>query len=266
MLDAESWIPQTLQDIMLTLFNEVYSQIIKIISVLIILGIVLICISKHTNFFEKRLPSPVEFTDNTTLKWNQYSAINRIGKVIFNIVSIYWIYYFSINVILNKNEFALNFFNVKEPLKNELIIVNYITEKNLLIMNGVFWLNVLITIYFVITALFQIRISNKVYYIKSEEIAEDRGNKYIKLNTFVTKDNKGCTEIAILKQKNMKTPVFYLVSGQFASIGQMNKSLRTKSGRALDNNISYKVINSSENLDEIIYHFEFKKDSYQNDN
>lgn len=258
MLDVKGWLPDPLYKFTLNFVNEIYSHLILIIIVLFILTIVLICLSEYTSIFNKLLPKDKKFTDNTILSWNQYSFIRKVMKLMINLLSIFWIYYFLINITF-KDIYASNFFNYVKPHENELITSGYITELNLSLMNMLFWLNIIVTIYLVIRALFQIRTPNHKLHIEYGDFDGKLGNRYINLNMFVAKLDEKTTRIAILKDMHMRTPMFYLVKQQF----YRDDFERMGVNSLLNNKKHYKIINTSANLDEIIYHFEFLKEEYQ---
>lgn len=259
-LGAENWLPIPLQRFMLSFVNEVYSNIFVIITVLVIFSIILFVLSEYTPILDKLLPDKERITDNEMLSWNQVSAINKIIKIIKDLLSTYWIYYFLINIILNKHNYVVNFFKYDTLSQNSLITENYITEFNFIFMNGIFWINVLVAIYFVVNALFQIKIPFYTSDIKGIEIDRYYGRKYIMLNKFVTKGDERSKEIAILKGRHEETPIFYLVIQRLQSDVSTTRNLKINSN--ID--VTYKVINSSVNLDEIIYHFEFLKENNNN--
>lgn len=260
LIAASSWVPENIKKILLNIVNLIYHNIVPIILVLVIIFIVLSILTFFTNIFDKIFPKDVTYTDNTQVSWNEYSAMNKIIRFFVNIMTVFWIYYFLINILFNPNNYVENFFkHESDLLENELITTGYMTNNDLELMKLLFWLNVIIAVFLVVRSLFEIRIPIDKYFIESDNI-----KFYIRLNSFQQKKSDGEeSEVVILKDKYNNKPYFYLVNVQLSRqemsvINDENKMLN----RTLPyNKRTYKVINYSRNLDEIIYHFDFLKDS-----
>lgn len=255
-LDTRTWMPKPIQDIMYSLLNELYLNIVWLIVVLITLYSVTLVLIKYTPVFNRLTSKKIELTDNTVLTMNPYSFVSRLMKLVIHLLTTFWIYYFLINVIINKNNFIDNFFNIKEPLQNELIISGNTTETNLILMNILFYLNLIMLLFWIYISLFQLKTPKKTLFIETKKIGMSSScNKYVKLNMFKKEDGE-VTEIAILKDRHSEIPVFYLVK-----LNTENEKPRTKGENVVPRNIdkNYEVINSSDNLNEIIYHYKSLK-------
>lgn len=251
MLDVESWIPSKFQTIVLSLVNDLYNNSLKVIAILFILIVIISLVTNYTSFFERILPGPINYVDGTVVKWNAYSTINRLGRIIISLLTTFWIYYFLINVLLNKYGFSENFFNVNvnDLFQNELILQGYMTAKQLEWMNGLFVLNVAILLYLVIRAFFQIRIPDFTSFINTHDLH----SKYVILNKNESEDK--AIEIMIVKELYIKKPKFYLISEEQKEYNNLEK----KDFLNRSKNPIYKVLNKSEDLEEIKYHFEYVK-------
>lgn len=139
-------------------------------------------VESYTSIFRHILPKDIEYTDGTTVSWNEYSATRRIFGMIFSLGTTWWIYYFSINILLNQNNYAENFFisqEASDQLNNILVNSSYISAENLRFMNILYYINVLVTIMWIVKALFEIRIQSDKYSIKFEDL-----KNYIEMNSF----------------------------------------------------------------------------------
>lgn len=254
LIGAPRWVPASIKIILLDLANSIYSNYFLIFITSVGVLIILILLLDNTNIINKILPKDINLIDNTTISWNQYSAINRLIYIIKVLSTTWWIYYFFINTIFNENNYVNNFFGFTR-LNNELIVSGYMSVCELTIMNVLLWINVLTTVYFVTRSLFEIKIPTKEYYIKSDNI-----NYYIQLNSFQQKNSIGDKiEILILKAKYRKEPRYLLISVKIAQLKENLNDIQTEMSSISIPNRIYKVIDSSDNLDDITYHFESLK-------
>jgi len=258
LIDATSWVPENIKNIMLNVVNLVYFNIIPIFGTLVIILVVLSLLANSTNIFDKILPKDVDFNNNTTISWNQFSAINRVIGFSVNLATVFWIYYFLINILFNRYNYVENFLiNDSNLFENELITTGYMTSSNLEIMNLLFWLNIMVSVFLVVRSLFEIKIPTRKYYI-------DNISFYIQINSFHQKNGNGNKfQILIVKDKYQNKPYFYLVSVVVVMQKRefIDSDIRTTNVTVPLHQRVYKVLNYSRNLDEIIYHF----DSLKND-
>ncbi|MBO0424077.1 hypothetical protein [Enterococcus plantarum] len=104
------WIPNNIREIILGLFNVLYSNIILVFIALFGAVVVITLLSEYTSILDKLLPDEVEYMDNTEVSWNQYSAIRRLVSIVFTLALPIFVYYFTTNVLLNQNNFVETFF------------------------------------------------------------------------------------------------------------------------------------------------------------
>lgn len=260
MIDATSWVPENVKNIVLDLANSIYLNIGMIFLVLVVILIILLFLTSKSETFNKILPKEKNYIDNMTVSWNGYSGINRVVRIIVSLATVFWIYYFLINILFNEYNFVTNFIIDKSNQlnQNQLIVSGYMTSKNLGIMNFLFYLNLFITVFFIIRSLFEIRLPTTKYSIKSDEI-----DSYIPLNSFQYQNySKETIEIILLKTKFKKKTEFLLINVQLTkrSFEDLNHENLYKDTVEIDDKKRiYKIMNYSNNLDEIIYHFDTLK-------
>lgn len=250
MIDISSWFPNSIEKIILTFVNLLYSKYLIIIAILLIILIVIMFITEK-DVFRKLLPKDISYTDSTTDSWNEYAAIRRVSSIIIDIYTNIWIIYFTINVLFNKYNYSKNFFLAAN---NPLIKNNYISENTLLIMNILLFLNIAVLIIFIIRSLFRINTQSNQF-----GIYEDDFYAYYQINDFIHKTSSGSKyKTIILKDKYAKTSSYYLVTAQ------INRSTYNENNFKLEkyiHNPRYKIIDKSDSLNDIIYHFNTLKNS-----
>lgn len=181
LIDVESWLPYNIKKILLDLANGLYRKVFVILIALTVLVFILSLLTSYTSIFRYILPKDVKYTDDTADSWNEYSAIEKICGIIIKLGTTWWIYYFLINIFLNQYSYAENFFisqDVGEQLNNKLVSSSYISSENLGFMNILYYVNVVITIVWIVKALFEIRIPTDKYSIKFEDL-----HHYIEINS-----------------------------------------------------------------------------------
>lgn len=263
LINVSKWVPNNIEKIILGILNLVYSHFISI-SVSIYLCLLLVMfLSEKTRFFNKILPKDVEYTNNTTVIWSEYNAIKRLILIFIRMITQFWVYYFMINILFNPYKFSENFFIIKENFQynNELVINNYLTEDTLAMMNILFIVNALCAVYFVLRALFEIRTTTNDFYLKSEDM-----NHFIKINSFIEIANtKEMYETSILKNRFRKKSEYLLVNVQLSERKLESFGYKREQEWVI-NEIPYgkrvfEIINSADNLSDIIYHFEALKEN-----
>ena len=250
LINAESWVPINIQSILLGVFDLIYSNIYFVLIVLVTL-FTLIYLFDKINFFNKFLPNEENFTDGTKVSWNQISALNRIIRCGIILITTLWIYYFTINILFNFGNYVEKFYvaNTDDFIGTEQYSIHS------LLMQCFYYLNVFLLIYFITRSLFQIKIPINKYILTNNDLSY-----YIKINHYscAPSTNKE-SRIIILKDKYMKKPNYYLVEEHTKRHNNININ---PTGRATTPLLSrphiksYKVINVSKDLNEIIYHFD----------
>ncbi|WP_193065149.1 hypothetical protein [Oceanobacillus oncorhynchi] len=265
-IDASRWVPDDIRFIILDLFNSIYSNLWAIqIGLLIVLIILIVLSEKH--IFEFILPKDIFYKDDTVDSWNEFTAIGRLIRIMISLVTTCWIYYFAFNILFNEHNFAQNFLlRDSHKVNNELIDTKYLTLPFLEMMNGIFWLNILFAIYFIVRAIFVLRMPSNKDFLRTNEVLW-----YPRLNSFQHKNSMGeLFETSIYKRKSKKSSEFLLVKAQCSKYGYhsngINKDKFLNVKKIPANNRSYKIINHSESLSEITYHFDSLKNELQQDN
>jgi len=249
LIGMANWLPNNIKNILLGVTNELYGKVFLIMSVLLIAVLILSLLASYTSVFRYILPKDVEYIDDTTVSWNEYSAIRKVSGIIIRLGTTWWIYYFSINIFLNQHFHVETFFiskDVGEQLDNILVNSSYISAKNLEFMNTLYYLNIVITIVWIVKALFEIRIPSDKYSIKFKDLSH-----YIEINSF--KSTRNNNQIKILKTKYSKKEKYLIIEGDFESGSPFSNK---NSDNIPMHKRAYKILNLSENLSDIIYHFE----------
>ena len=270
MINIFSWLPTNIGKIILTTSYLVYTNLIPILITLLILLFIIILITGYTPIFQKILPNEVEYTNDTTVCWNEYSAIRRLLSIIKNLASTFFVYYLSINVLANPYNFVENFFidgffqGDFFQSQNTLIESSYLSKYTLVLMNLFFWLNIIYTIYLIIKALFEIKIPTDKYSLSSNDLI-----LFTKINSFSEKNSSGEQfETIIFKQNYRKKPIFFLARVKLTN-QEFKKNLYSDDYSWVTDEIppakrSYHILDKSENLADIVYFFESLKDDSSN--
>jgi len=82
LIGMENWLPNNIKNILLGFANGLYGKIFLIMIVLLIAVIILSLLASYTSVFRYILPKDVEYTDDTTVSWNEYSAISFYKKTL----------------------------------------------------------------------------------------------------------------------------------------------------------------------------------------
>lgn len=247
LINASAWVPDNLQKVLLTFFNFIYNHFLYLIIPLIIIIIIIGTIFEYTNFF-RFLPKPVEMINGETKSWNPMSAIRKIIDFIFLLSTDYWIYWLTLNIFLNPHQFITNFMNT-DNATNQLIKNKFLTADTLSIHYLLFFVNTAIAIVYVSKFIFEIRVPTNIYSIQHKNL-----DMYIEIASF----EKNGTNTMILKPKYNKKVQYLLVHGDSRNYGISSK-LHVGNKEIPYSKKSSKIINSSDNLSEIIYHFEYLK-------
>lgn len=261
LLNISSWVPENIKEIIFGISNLVYSNIILIMIVLIICMIGVSLLAKYTNIFEKILPKDVEYTNDTVVMWNEYSAIRRILSIITNLIMPLFVYYFTLNVLFNPYNFIENFFKKSTfQVENELINGGYLTENTLSILNIFFGINVFYTVFLVLRALFEIRVSTNKSFLEANNL-----KLYIKVNSFSEKNELDEEfETIILKSKYGKRVEFLLVNVQlykrYYKPIRYGKECQWIVDKVPPGEKFFNILDRGENLPDIVYHFDILKE------
>ncbi|PIC94687.1 hypothetical protein CSV69_15370 [Sporosarcina sp. P26b] len=251
LINANSWVPSNIRDILLGVFDLIYSNIFLIYIVLMILFTSIYTLDK-INIFNKILPNDEQFTDGTKVSWNQISALHRIIKCGIILITALWIYYFAINVLFNPGNYINNFFDENIYDFSE---TGYYDNIHSTFMQTLYYLNLVILICFIIRSLFQIKIPVSKYTLNNDHLSY-----YIEINFYSCTPSMGQEKrIVIMKDKYAKKSNYYLIEEHAKPYNEPNINLikGTIAPSLKRPNIkSYEVKNVSRDLNEIIYHFD----------
>ncbi|MFG6674410.1 hypothetical protein ACGYLR_08690 [Leuconostoc lactis] len=248
LISANRWLAKSIQTFIIklvTVFNSYY--LFFLISIFLFATIVLL-LHLWTPVFNL-LPKDVEMADDTVVAWNQVSAIRRLFSLLFMLLSNIWIYWLTINIILNPFDFIKEFHNYVF-VENKLLINHYMSLNMLHASHLLILLNAFITFFWVLKALFQIRIPIFDKTIKSSDLI-----LYTELNSFNYNENSLHNKTMILKKAIKKEEYYYIVSGH----SKPTKNL------SYNNYINkYEILNKSSNFTEIQYHFDTLRSKHLN--
>ncbi|QEA58262.1 hypothetical protein FGL74_00420 [Leuconostoc koreense] len=249
LLSVNSWPAKSIQSFIIksiTVFNSYY--LFFLISIFLFATIILL-LHFWTPVFNL-LPEDVEMNDDTVVVWNQVTAFRRLLNLLFILLTSIWIYWLTINIILNPFDFIKEFHNYVF-VENKLLINHYISLNMLHASHLLILLNAFITIIWVLKALFQIRIPIFDKTIKSSDLI-----LYTELNSFNYNENSLHNQTMILKKTIKKEEHYYLVSGH------SKPQKRFFYNNYID---KYEILNKSLNFTEIQYHFDTLKSKHLHD-
>ncbi|MBC1899090.1 hypothetical protein HCA68_15585 [Listeria booriae] len=261
LINVSGWMPNNIEEIILGIFNIVYGNIATILTILFICLLLLTLLDRYTPIFSFFHYFKVEYANNTTVVWNQYSAMRRLLAIIVSLITQFWIYYFTINVLFNPYDFAGNFFlNETPPGENSLILSKYLSGSALATMNLLYVLNMLCAIYFIFRAIFEIKFTTNKSFLKSDDLS-----LYIKINNFyVTNSTNERLEMMILKREYRKKQEYLLVRAQLSQVSYRYNNYNENSQRIIEEipngKRSYEVLDRTDNLSDIVYYYEALKE------
>jgi|GEM_PF-6927395 len=249
-IDVTKWLSDESVYLVLSVFNGVYSHLGSLLIFLSILWFIIVILIEKTSFFSIILPKQKEYRDDSTVMWNEYSALNRIGYIFIGLISYGFIYYLLVNVLFNPYNFSKNFFNVFNSIhSNPIITSGYLSQTNLVLLNIVFIANVIRVIGLLTQVLFKTR-NNSDY--KSLQFYDEYF--FTRINSFSEKNkNNELFETVILK-KMYGAPKYFLVNVQLTS----NMSLKENHfpEKIEPSKRRYHILDQSENLSDIVYFFD----------
>lgn len=246
LVSANSWVTKSIRSYIIkcvTIFNS-YFIVFLITIILLFFAIILLCL---WNPVLRLFPKNVEMSNETVIIWHPIIAFKRVLDLLLLTLSNIWIYWLTLNIILNPFDFTEEFYNL-DNLNNKLVINHYITDNMLIVCYVLVFVNALITIFFLLKALFQNRVPTFNMRIESNELIV-----YTELNSFTYSKNGKYNKKMILKKNVEKKTFYYIASGEGKDISQNNY---------IDD---YEILNQSENFAEIKYHFDTLKSEHEKD-
>ncbi|WP_105993953.1 hypothetical protein [Staphylococcus simulans] len=205
----------------------IYSHPIFIACISLIVIGMLIYFTEKMPFFNALKES--EYTDGFTRTWSAWSAINRILRILWNLISYWWVWSYILYYLITEDAHLKwpSLYQIADSSSNQTFYF---------IMFLGFYFNLLILLYYILDALFLLEFKKTVTHIKKEHLY-----RYIELNS--KKCNK---EVKLLKYKWMDDDTYYVVILDDGLQNDFKKNIA----------MHYKVINKTNNFDEAVYMFE----------
>lgn len=237
-INISGWFPQEIRNVVEVLFELLFDNIIFICAALLAIGIIIIFF--HTlishlpeGIYKSFFPDDVEYTDGTIESLNSYTAANRIWQLLFEMLTTIWSWYF-LFIIIFENKELLAF---SSQYSSYFIIL---------------WINIFYLLWSVRNSLFIIKLPQDELYIEG-----DKKIRYIEIAFFEYEGRMDYgfqnEKMKISFLKNKYNNKYYLGKMQLTNTGQESKNFQSK---LPVNKLEYKIINSSENFEEIRYHYE----------
>jgi len=245
-LNLKRYIPSGISDVISNMSYLLYDNLLRIFIVIGLLIIsIAILVDKTHIFFKKN-------TDDITL--NPYLAILRLINIACYLAGPLFVYFMSINLILNEKE-TINFFLLK---------TEYFKKSGIGILHLLFVLNIFYTLYITFRSLFISKGTDLIkFYISGENLP-----LYVEFNSFVVFKSDCKIKTMILKEKYKKNPIFYLVEGAIDRtenvIDDIFNEERTSVVKIPLARQTFLIIDSSNDLFEIDYLFNKLKSNKKN--
>lgn len=255
LINMSHWVPRNIKGILVGLSKLVYSNLFTIAYVIVGISLLIYLLAQCTAFFQKVLPDDIRYS-NSIIIWNEYSAIRRMFKMILDLGTEYFTYYFAINVLFNVHHFVDNFFSLDYTVNNDLIKSGYLSEKTLTMIQMLFCINIICLIYYLVRALFVVRTEQTEQNIYGKEISS-----YIRINSSTKKNSlEEEFETVILKKKYVQPPLFLLATVKISESVYEENRVDDKEYRRINEvtklHRNYEILNKSNDISEIIYQFD----------
>ncbi|WP_438830992.1 hypothetical protein [Streptococcus pluranimalium] len=249
---TSNFVLKNLFDLVLGSLSMIYGNYLNIVLFLfIVVGLVLLLFEK-TSLFDL-LPEDVEYTNGYTESWNPISAAKRLFSLILNLSTNLFIIYISILFIIDPDKFFI---------ENNFIVIKKVMGETSI--NFLWYLNYIIVIFMIHRSLFVIKYKADKHYLKLS------GSRYSVISSFnVSNEWKTICTMIVKDTYNFKQ--YYLLEGETHRREQ--KEMKVPSfGKSHEKQVywekveipiakrSYKILDKSENLSDIVYYYdEFKK-------
>lgn len=231
-------VPSAIKSFILQFGNLIYSNILVILFIMLLIALVFYGISKmlpvlqSSEKIEIPITEEVLYADGSVELFSPTLPSSRIFGLMQDLIIDCWVLFFFVQTAFG------NFEGSCYPL-----FANDGSQNSHLIANLLFILNCIVAICDMVRYLFHIRYKTHINYISISDLSK----KYILINT---KDNKTLNkEYILVKTKYQFVPVFLI--GERSSSESTNQSNHNNSKLP-----SYSVVNETENVNEIIYHFD----------
>ncbi|MBM7643339.1 hypothetical protein [Streptococcus loxodontisalivarius] len=238
--------------LLLEILSIVYDNILVIYTVLFIVILVILLLFEKTPIFNS-LPEDIEYISGYIESWNPVSAAKRLFSLIVNLsTNLFVVYIFTIFIIKPDKFF----------IENNFVVIKEITEET--VINFLWYLNYIFLIYMVLRSLFVIKYKGDNSYLKLDSF------RYNEISSFNVSNEWETNCIMIVKDTyNFKQ--YYLLEGQThrqvwkeRSISHFGVSKEQEfywQKEAIPiSKRSYKILDKSENLSDIVYYYkELKK-------
>lgn len=225
-----------IQKMILQIFDFIYSHnVFYWFSVVLIVTSIFLYVLSYTNVYNY-VPEDAESMDGKTISWNYVSAVKRPLYKLWDYFTIHWVWFFIFNVLFDDNNFINDFWTYK-----------YLSENiNIAIL---FFLNVIVLCYHVISALFKIEIDT---WLIKVNIDSNELRRYICLDAVKMKDGL----VAILRTKDLKKTEYLLVTKSSVTYSRVPDEDSILLGGLKKNKTSINIESVSYNLEDIKIQFE----------
>lgn len=232
-------LPGNVKDILLRLIAMVYSHYLLIVSSLLIISILISFFLDKLYRYKFLWEDTINYKKDTVNVFNPYTALRRTKDFVQNITTKYFCYSLIFYLLFDQKNFTKQFFNLNSfPRESNLSMGQYLSQDTMIVIYGLFIVNICVTGYSIFNAVFVLEVSMYGTSLTKEDLL-----RYIPLNTFRSKDE----EFTVLKSKYSEKVKFILVM-------KMLQSTEVK-------NEAYIIIDISDNLSDIDYHFKAVKEN-----
>lgn len=221
-----TWLPSEIEKFVLAVGTLIYNNYFLIFVGITVIILIINILGTSFNFPQK---NEVEFIDGTIESMNFMSAQRRLSNLIELLSTKVWILYTTFRLLVGKD---LSFLMKFKPTEIKIDDFLYV-------------LNVFILIFLIIRNLYKIKLPNDYNIIETAHL----GTRYIILNQ-KTVDN---ADYMIVKDKYLKKKKYFLVSTDNNEQAFIYMAMKGHSFKKRPK--YYDVINRSEDISEIDYHF-----------
>ncbi|MEJ6348462.1 hypothetical protein R4Y45_04370 [Holzapfeliella sp. He02] len=208
-------------NLLFAIFSIVYGNLWITLGTMITAEIAIYLLFRF-DFFNREIFQNKSYTgDGLIEEWNAVSAKNRIGNIISKICLQYYVYYLLLYGLKN------NFYSLRDKVLSDYII------------QFLFLINIVYFMYLIIKILFIIRIPSSQSYSSTYAFESE----YLIINKN--------SDSSVLLCKSKFTNLYVLVDKEV--------KVHTPDNGPINQSSTYKIIDSSNNLSDIVYHFDCKK-------
>jgi hypothetical protein len=242
-IDIKSWFPSSIYNVISFVLKLIFNNFLEIIIILVILEGLFLLLNKLPEEIKERMFSKSKLIDGENTKvYSPICASIVVYNIFIEMVTTLWSFYFLFLTLFDRD-----FLFILLHADNNFIL-------QLFFWGICFTINILFLLFEISKSLFIISIPRLDNYIDRDE-----WNLYTKIayfeyggypeNYFVKEKIK----ILFLKAKNKRSNMYYIVELQLTNhyLKEKYNTIKIPNGKQ-----KYKIINSSENFEEIKFHYE----------